>query len=172
MARTCKQAERRILLSLIDSPQQGASLPCELGTGIDRQLWTTGAASRQAMCADLRKSCTMNRIRMFFNMKKLFQKFDKVTLSIVFFACLTAAVVKAAERMQTTQWYNVTIIDEDEDHDDSNNQAIGSALPGGPTGSCVDPSGAICAIQLNVPTGNSVPATVADARSSSTYQYA
>lgn len=95
-------------------------------------------------------------------MKNLFRKVDKIVLGIFLFAAMIATVATAMEKRRATQWYSVTVIDNDQNHNDPANQQIGAALTGEPTGDCAtENENTRCAIQLTIGTANpTVPATV------------
>lgn len=96
-------------------------------------------------------------------MTRLFKKLDITGVAVLLLAFFVAVGFTATSNMQPT-WYEVTIADEEEDHDDPNNQEIGDALTGNPTGSC-NPAytQTICAIQLTLGPGVDKPSTVQEA---------
>lgn len=97
-------------------------------------------------------------------MKTLFKKFDITGLAVMLLAFFVAVGFTAAEEVRQAEWYEVEIIDDEEDHESPENQSIGSLIgPNPPTGDCtLTEENILCAIQLtldDVP----APSTVAAA---------
>ena len=98
-------------------------------------------------------------------MVKLFKnKVDITGVAVLLMAFFVAVGFKAADSMETTKWYQVTL-DDPSSPNDPENQEIGAELSGTPTTPCVSPltTDTICAIQLRLGDGINVPATVQDA---------
>ncbi|MBE8722306.1 hypothetical protein [Sphingobacterium pedocola] len=82
-------------------------------------------------------------------MKNIFKNFDKLGIFAFAAAGLFAISWTNLESRLAPQWYQVTVIDEDEPHDEPSNLAIGAALPSGPSGPCSLNNGEMCAIPID-----------------------
>lgn len=92
-------------------------------------------------------------------MKNIVKQFDKTGLVVLVLTFVAVLGFKAAEPMQTEQWYNVTIATNG-DADTASDQLIGTAVSA-PTGECsILKDEFICAIQLRLGPGVSAPSTV------------
>jgi len=85
-------------------------------------------------------------------MKTIFKKFDIAGLAVMLLAFFVAVGFTASNMKLAPQWYEVEIIDQDENHDNPENQAIGNLIgPNPPTGECtLTEENILCAIQLTL----------------------
>src|SRR5690606_27786113 len=98
-------------------------------------------------------------------MKTLFKKLDITGVAVLLLAFFVAVGFTAATEMRQAEWYEVEIIDENEDHDEPENQGIGALLPDGPEGDCEDGTENICAVELQLASGSPFPANMHEADS-------
>ncbi len=92
-------------------------------------------------------------------MKNLFKNFDKMGLLAFAAAGIFAISWNAPVSKMAPQWYAVTVSGTDPNPE--KNQLIGAAIDE-PTGDCANPSGNICAVQLDL-NGAPKPATIFEA---------
>ncbi len=98
-------------------------------------------------------------------MKTLFKKLDVTGVAVLLLAFFVAVGFTATTEMRQAEWYEVTIIDDEEEHDNPENQGIEGALDEEPVFPCDEEDGTICAIQIDMKSHNEVPTTVAEADS-------
>lgn len=98
-------------------------------------------------------------------MVKLFKnKVDFTGVAVLLMAFFVAVGFKAAESVQAAQWYQVN--DTGTTPGNPEDQEIGNAIDA-PVDPCLESEGIICAIQLTLSGGASVPETVAEADTAS-----
>lgn len=93
-------------------------------------------------------------------MKTLFKKLDVTGVAVMLLAFFVAVGFKAVDDPNLSGWYEVEIEGDSETPAD---QKIGDPLSGGPVGDCNKLSGEICAVELNIAPGSSLPANMHEA---------
>ncbi len=95
-------------------------------------------------------------------MKNLFKNFDKMGLLAFAAAGLFAISWNLPESKMAAQWYAVTP-DASNPTDESLQVISSTPLPGTPTGTCVESSGKVCAVLLDLD-GAPAPSTIKEAK--------
>lgn len=102
-------------------------------------------------------------------MKNMFKNWNIGGLLVLLFAVVLTVSWKAVDsrKAEEKKWFQVSILDNNEPHDQLDNQSIVGEYPGGapsPTGDCAEenPNTPLCAIELELPDTVSFPITMQD----------
>ena len=99
-------------------------------------------------------------------MKNMFKNWNIGGLLVLLFAVMLTVSWKSHEAKKAEgKWYQVSLLDEEEDADEPTNQKIDGLYPGGePSFPCEEDEGVICAVFLDLE-NKPMPSTIAQADS-------